>query len=333
MALGLAAVQQQVASSMQLKMQQSICQPVQLRTLCIITGKCRVRTQSFLDRPSINVTIVCASTNSSTTTSVRNKKKKKSAAADKPSAGGSSTAAAATATVTISANRADSIGTILTPKNPPLGFGNNIVPVAPLAGHAAAAAAASEDEDLDALDGLNYATGTGNPAAYRCLVLDSRYVPVNVISWPRAVVMGELGKAEVLEHHPGGFAYSAYRTHPLPAVLRVQTFVDVHEFAGKLTLTRKNVMLRDNHTCQYCGSSKDLTLDHIRPVCQGGVNSWTNLVTACMACNQKKGNKSLAQMGWNLPRVPREPTPQEVGMIAGLSKVCAIGLLEDHEAF
>jgi hypothetical protein len=40
-----------------------------------------------------------------------------------------------------------------------------------------------------------------------------------------------------------------------------------------------------------------------------------------MSCNQKKGNKSLQQMGWRLPAVPREPTPQEVGILAGISKV------------
>ncbi|WIA38720.1 hypothetical protein OEZ86_002020 [Tetradesmus obliquus] len=161
---------------------------------------------------------------------------------------------------------------------------------------------------------------TGRSSAYRCLVLDSRYLPVNVISWFRAVVMDASGKVDILEYHPGGYAYSAYKAHPLPAVLRVRTFVDVHEFAGRLSLTRKNIMLRDHHRCQYCGCQRDLTLDHVIPVSAGGGNSWGNLVTACMACNQRKGNKSLAQLGWSLPAVPREPTPQEVGVIAGISK-------------
>jgi hypothetical protein len=57
-------------------------------------------------------------------------------------------------------------------------------------------------------------------------------------------------QVDVLEYHPGGYAYSAYKAHPLPAVLRVRTFVDVHEFAGRLSLTRKNIMLRDHHRCQ-----------------------------------------------------------------------------------
>jgi hypothetical protein len=54
---------------------------------------------------------------------------------------------------------------------------------------------------------------------------------------------------------------------------------------------------------------------------RGGVNSWQNLVTACMSCNQRKGDKGLQQLGWKLPCVPREPSPQEVGIVAGISKV------------
>lgn len=48
----------------------------------------------------------------------------------------------------------------------------------------------------------------------------------------------------------------------------LSAFVQVHEFAGRLALTRKNIMLRDHHRCQYCGSTKELTLDHIKPVCR-----------------------------------------------------------------
>eukprot|EP00775_Hariotina_reticulata_P013120 gene13120-13250_t len=165
---------------------------------------------------------------------------------------------------TIPSSNAAAVGnTVL--KNPPLGFTNNIVPAGPLGVQPSLSRNPqdySSDEELDddegseglattgACFGSSMAPGTGRSHAYRCLVLDSRYLPVNVVSWYRAVVMQLAGKADVLDYHPGGFAYSAYQAHPLPAVLRVRTFVDVYEFAGRLTLTRKNIMMRDHHQCQ-----------------------------------------------------------------------------------
>jgi 5-methylcytosine-specific restriction endonuclease McrA len=55
-------------------------------------------------------------------------------------------------------------------------------------------------------------------------------------------------------------------------------------------LTRRNVLRRDGHRCQYCGSRDRLTLDHVLPKSRGGPDSWDNLVAACVPCNNKKGN-------------------------------------------
>nr|WP_290439438.1 HNH endonuclease [Leptolyngbya sp. 'hensonii'] len=49
----------------------------------------------------------------------------------------------------------------------------------------------------------------------------------------------------------------------------------------------------DGHACQYCGSTKKLTLDHVIPKSKGGLHSWDNVVTACEPCNLKKGDKLL----------------------------------------
>ena len=58
---------------------------------------------------------------------------------------------------------------------------------------------------------------------------------------------------------------------------------------------RENILARDNHTCTYCGSTENLTLDHIVPRCKGGAR-WdaSNVTTACRKCNQAKGSMSLA---------------------------------------
>ena len=54
------------------------------------------------------------------------------------------------------------------------------------------------------------------------------------------------------------------------------------------------MFLRDDHTCQYCGKrfdTKHLTCDHVIPKSRGGVTEWTNIVTCCVYCNGKKGDK------------------------------------------
>ena len=58
------------------------------------------------------------------------------------------------------------------------------------------------------------------------------------------------------------------------------------------------------------------------PVSRGGRNSWTNLVTACSRCNQRKGSAPLEALGWRLRSgPPREPTALEVGVVMGVSMV------------
>jgi len=179
-------------------------------------------------------------------------------------------------------------------------------------------------------------SGAARAGNYRCLVLDAAYRPVNVVSWFRAVIMAEHGKVDVLDVWPGACAVSAYRTHPLPSVVRVRLFVDTRAGGGggggggnngnnggaRVPLTRRNVMTRDRHRCQYCGSTRELTLDHVTPVSKGGGNRWDNLVTACSRCNQRKGSATLSSLGWRLPgggASLREPTPAEVGVVCGVS--------------
>src|SRR5690606_40843755 len=52
---------------------------------------------------------------------------------------------------------------------------------------------------------------------------------------------------------------------------------------------------RDAHLCMYCGlrfPSSQLSRDHIRPLSQGGRDTWMNVVTACRRCNNLKDRKS-----------------------------------------
>ena len=66
-------------------------------------------------------------------------------------------------------------------------------------------------------------------------------------------------------------------------------------------------MRRDGYTCVYCGSKKNLTIDHILPKSKGGGNTWSNLVTCCSPCNLKKGDKLLHESGLRIITPPSEP--------------------------
>jgi 5-methylcytosine-specific restriction endonuclease McrA len=73
-------------------------------------------------------------------------------------------------------------------------------------------------------------------------------------------------------------------------------------------LNKHEVFRRDNHTCQYCGARPARpTLDHVIPRHMGGAHTWDNLVTACPACNLKKGGKTPEQAGMNPMMYPIMP--------------------------
>jgi 5-methylcytosine-specific restriction endonuclease McrA len=73
-------------------------------------------------------------------------------------------------------------------------------------------------------------------------------------------------------------------------------------------LSRQNILKRDNHQCQYCGATHDLTIDHVLPRSREGKSTWTNLVAACKLCNSKKGDYTPEEAGMPLRRAPFKPT-------------------------
>ena len=73
-------------------------------------------------------------------------------------------------------------------------------------------------------------------------------------------------------------------------------------------MTRHNIFRRDGGRCQYCGTTKELTLDHVVPKSKGGKSTWNNLVTACKPCNARKGDFSLDQIDMKLKNQPYKPS-------------------------
>ena len=72
------------------------------------------------------------------------------------------------------------------------------------------------------------------------------------------------------------------------------------------------MFLRDKFSCQYCGSNEELTFDHLLPRSKGGETNWDNVVTACSACNVKKGGKLLKHSGMKLHQYPYRPSTEDL---------------------
>ena len=136
----------------------------------------------------------------------------------------------------------------------------------------------------------------------KVLVLNASYEPLNITSWRRAAVLIIKGKAERVEHN-GKTLYSDFL---LPTVIRLRYYVRVPY--KEIPLTRRNILHRDNYTCQYCGYTGDeLTLDHVIPRSRKGGETWENMVTACVRCNVKKGNRTPKEANMPLRNPPRRP--------------------------
>ena len=124
------------------------------------------------------------------------------------------------------------------------------------------------------------------------LVLNSDYNPITFAGWRRSVVLIIKGRAKVVS----------------PRVIRLVNYVRLPPsklLAGKPS--KKAILKRDHHTCQYCGSFKNLTVDHIIPTSKGGTETRTNLVAACRPCNERKGDRTIAESGMILYTKPQPP--------------------------
>ena len=139
------------------------------------------------------------------------------------------------------------------------------------------------------------------------LVLNLNYVPINVSTVRRAVVMVGKGKAELLENHRGQL-HTINTVIDAPSIIRLVQLIRRPFLPRKLS--KKEVFLRDRFTCQYCGKrTQDLTLDHVVPRRQGGPNAWDNVVAACTGCNLRKAGRTPVEANMSLVKVPRAPDP------------------------
>lgn len=148
----------------------------------------------------------------------------------------------------------------------------------------------------------------------RTLVLNAGYEPMQLITWQRALCLVMIGKAEIVAEY-NKMVRTVREQYAMPSVVRLTRYVRVVKRLGLVRCTRKNILIRDNYQCQYCGVTchpSTITIDHVIPKCRGGRTQWNNVVAACAACNRRKGDRPLTDSGLNLLKPPARPTWQEM---------------------
>lgn len=155
---------------------------------------------------------------------------------------------------------------------------------------------------------------------HRVLLLNASFEAMTTVSAQRAVVLLMEGNAETVLDREDEFIHSAHSKIPYPSVIRLVRYVNVPRFR-KAYLTRKAVLARDSYTCAYCGEQKglkDMTMDHIVPRSKGGQHTWKNVIACCFNCNQRKGDRSLEELGWTLRFGTYRPDgSRRIAIIAG----------------
>lgn len=155
----------------------------------------------------------------------------------------------------------------------------------------------------------------------RCLLLNADFTPLSIIDWEKAIVWYMKYECDpkyginIIDFYKNDYINGVNnKKYPIPAIAKTKRFFRIHK--QNITFSRKNIFLRDDYTCQYCGNKfehSDLTYDHVIPksVWRDKTSSptcWTNIVTACIDCNRKKSNKTPKQASMPLKNLPCIPT-------------------------
>jgi 5-methylcytosine-specific restriction endonuclease McrA len=138
------------------------------------------------------------------------------------------------------------------------------------------------------------------------LILNADYSAISICTVPKAFLLVYLNKAELVADSEKYQIRTIDRAYPSPSIIRLNKYVNVPY--KSVLLNRTNIFKRDDNACTYCGSAKDLTLDHVMPKSRGGKTSWENLITACKRCNSKKGHQTPEEANMPLARKPFRPS-------------------------
>lgn len=160
------------------------------------------------------------------------------------------------------------------------------------------------------------------PPRPKILRLDNTGQPVRWLTWQEATILYTLDKiAWTMGDHEFEFHGGVNRTTGLRSTVTVNSIIAIKGHTHRKgrqrkvpPLTNRALFLRDSHICLYCGGQYDdtlLTRDHITPISRGGTDTWCNVITACRACNTRKGGRTAEEADMPLLAVPFVPNYAE----------------------
>jgi 5-methylcytosine-specific restriction endonuclease McrA len=139
----------------------------------------------------------------------------------------------------------------------------------------------------------------------KTLLLDKVYRPISFISYRRTARLVLTGKATVISEWKGTPFYNGLN---YPAIIVLKKYVRKKPLLPRFNF--RGVFRRDFYVCQYTGISlppNQLTVDHIIPRSRGGKSTWENCVTASLAVNAAKADRTPEEAGLKLLRPATAP--------------------------
>ena len=154
-------------------------------------------------------------------------------------------------------------------------------------------------------DGRGYSRFTKQTKVMKTLLLDKVYRPIAFIGYRRMARLVMTGKASVISQWNG---VPFYKGQDYPAIIVLKRYIRKKPLLPRFNF--RGVFRRDYYTCQYTGQSlppSQLTVDHVIPRAKGGKSTWENCVTASLAVNAAKGNRTPEEAGLKLLRPAKAP--------------------------
>ena len=152
--------------------------------------------------------------------------------------------------------------------------------------------------------------------AAQVVVLNATLEPIGVASLQRAVAFLVKERAQIMLAADGMIRSNSIEL-PVPRVVVFNDYVRIPHtrLYDRMPWSRRGVLDRDGRRCAYC-EAPGATIDHIHPASRGGESTWLNTITACVACNGAKGDRTPAEAGMPLRFEPRVVWRREVMMLA-----------------